>query len=173
MDGAVLISDWQTSVTLSGGVLGPGDWRDSPQARHIAGSATRYWCSWERWKEKNETGSWILGLRYKGERNSSREMQEKVGCSTSKTRHLGKSSLLDSMWGDGRYVVICVPLLFYRALTNNMPTIYHWHRLSAAGSVPNWVEDKNGRWECWMPDLNHSLHKQQAKTVYVHRFRTN
>lgn len=25
MDGAVLISEWQTSVTLSGGVLGLGD----------------------------------------------------------------------------------------------------------------------------------------------------
>lgn len=29
-------------MTLSGGVLGLGDWRDSPQAWHIAGSVTRY-----------------------------------------------------------------------------------------------------------------------------------
>lgn len=29
-------------MTLSGGVLGLGDWRDSPQAWHIAGSMTRY-----------------------------------------------------------------------------------------------------------------------------------
>lgn len=41
MDGAILISEWQTSVTLSWGVLGLGDWRDSPQAQRIAGGTTR------------------------------------------------------------------------------------------------------------------------------------
>lgn len=82
MDGAVLISEWQTSVTLSGGVLGLGDWRDFPQA-HISRTAEEDSTS-TRWRPLGrEIGERVCGglsdsdVREGWEEGNS-EMREKV-----------------------------------------------------------------------------------------------
>lgn len=67
----------------------PGDWRDSPQARRITGSAARHWCSGERWGEKDETGSSLWKLRYKRKISSSREMQDTL---ETEVRRAGKAA---------------------------------------------------------------------------------
>lgn len=109
MDEAVLISEWQTSVTLSGDVLGLGDWRDSPQARHIAG---------EQWRVLGKE-KWVKDY---SELISHAQIQGKYGESAERRRIKSGASEVKQ---PNPNVVISMLLLYWP--------------LTAAGAVQNWT----------------------------------